>query len=142
MNHQGCFLTPPFFLAFIFGETTFCERYFQIFLQKQSKKRTKWWERQNSVSFGYGIFLEGCLIWTHSEDEFLSSPQKRLFKFKVFFKKKIMRFGTTLTKKIKKLKPYPELRPKVLAATAAAAAAATAAEPQPQAFYEKWKFQN
>ena len=38
--------------------------------------------------------------------------------------------------------PYPELRPKVLAAAAAAAAAATAAEPQPQAFYEKWKFQN
>ena len=30
--------------------------------------------------------------------------------------------------------PYPELRPKFLAV------AATAAEPQPQAFYEKWKF--
>ena len=37
---------------------------------------------------------------------------------------------------------YPELRPKLLAAAAAAAAAATAAEPQPQAFSEKWKFQN
>jgi hypothetical protein len=35
-------------------------------------------------------------------------------------------------------KPYPELWPKFLAA----ATVATAAEPQPQAFHEKWKFQN
>ena len=100
------FFDAFFFLSIYLQRQRSCERYFQILLQNNLKREQNNGKDKAVFLLAMEFFLKDANLKTSPWGAPLSLPhQKRLFKFKAFFKKNIMRFGTTLTKKIKKLKP-------------------------------------